>query len=287
MSSYLNALSAHDPNKAPVAKSVIFSENGVIQPIGEAMWLTAGKRGSYWLPITDPAAGEAAVFTMIEERGDPELFALRIKVENRLITEAEQMLVRPSGQAFKPIVQDRPDPRLLAPVPPEERVGRDELIRIANSYFEGIDTPLGASTADSALTPFWDDCQRRENGSITASNPDPKASAMAKLGCKQQFATGFQIIVTAVRDRRILVADTERQLVFAFGFFDHAGVGDPKMTTGTFSKPFSFELAEAFKVRQGKIQQVEAILYSVPYRMRTDFDRLSEARKSGATPSPP
>jgi hypothetical protein len=75
------------------------------------------------------------------------------------------------------------------------------------------------------------------------------------------------------------VADTERQLVFAFGFFDHSGVGSPKTTTGAFAKPFTFQIAEVFKVREGKIQQIEAYLYSVPnYRERTDFDRLYEAK---------
>ncbi len=104
---------------------------------------------------------------------------------------------------------------------------------------------------------------------------------MANLACKQQFDTGFQTIVTDIRDRRIWVADTERQLVFGFGFFDHSGVGNPKTTTGTFAKPFTFQIAEAFKVREGKIQQVEAYLYSVPnYRERTDFDRLYERRGS-------
>ena len=102
---------------------------------------------------------------------------------------------------------------------------------------------------------------------------------MANLACKQQFDTGFQTIVTDVRDRRIWVADTERQLVFAFGFFDHSGVGSRKTTTGQFAKPFTFQIAEVFKVREGKIQQIEAYLYAVPnYRERTDFDRLYEGK---------
>jgi hypothetical protein len=134
------------------------------------------------------------------------------------------------------------------------------------------------------MTPFWDDCQRRENGTITANNPDAAPDSMALKACKQQFDTGFQTIVTDIRDRRMWVADTERQLVFGFAFFDHSGVGSPTTTTGTFAKPFTFQIAEVFKVRDGKIQQVEAYLYSVPnYRERTDFDRLYEAK--GFTPN--
>jgi hypothetical protein len=107
---------------------------------------------------------------------------------------------------------------------------------------------------------------------------------MAFKACKQQFDTGFQTIVTDIRDRRMWVADTERQLVFGFAFFDHSGVGSPTTTTGTFAKPFTFQIAEVFKVREGRIQQIEAYLYSVPnYRLRTDFDRLYEAK--GYTPN--
>ncbi len=158
-------------------------------------------------------------------------------------------------------------------------MSRTELVRIADSYFEGIDTGI-----DSSMTPFWEDCQRRENGTITANNPKAAKGSMANLACKQQFDTGFQTIVTDIRDRRIWVADTERQLVCGFGFFDHSGVGSPKTTTGAFAKPFTFQIAEAFKVRDGKIQQIEAYLYSVPnYRERTDFDRLYEAKGSSRT----
>ena len=281
MQRYLDALAARDPSAAPVTDDVIFSENGVIQPFGEASWLTMDGRGEYWLPITDEAAGQAAVLTVMYERGDWELTALRIKARGGAISEAEQMIVRRSGAPSggsaggAQIVnapQESPDPRLLAPVQPEERVSRAELVAIGDSYFEGIDT-----ATDSSITPFWDDCQRRENGTITANNPDAPEGSMANLACKQQFDTGFQVIVTDIRDRRVWVADTERQLVFAFGFFDHSGVGSPTTTTGTFAKPFTFQIAEVWKVRDGKIQQIEAILYSTPnYRERTDFDRLYE-----------
>jgi hypothetical protein len=170
--------------------------------------------------------------------------------------------------------QETPDPRLLAAVPVEQRVDRKELVRIAHTYFEGIDTGI-----DSSMTPFWDDCQRRENGTITANNPQAAKGSMANMACKQQFDTGFQTIVTDIRDRRMWVADVERQMVFGFAFFDHSGVGNPKTTTGMFAKPFTFQIAEVFKVREGKIQQIEAYLYSTPnYREKTDFDRLYEAK---------
>jgi hypothetical protein len=271
MRRYVEALAARNPAAAPVAPNVLFSEDGVIQPLGEASWLTAGPNwGPYWLPFTDLTSGQAGVFTTIEENGETNLMTLRVKVVDGRIVEAEQMMVRPAFLGFQPGIQKSPEPRLLAPVPPAERVGRERLIAIASSYFDGLDAVL-----TSEVTPFRPDCQRRENGNYAASSPDPKASGLAKLDCKTQFDSGFQKAVTDIRDRRIEVADVERQLVFALAFFDHAG--NTRARQDRFSRPFSYQISEVFKVRDGRIEQVEATLIQVPYRIRTDFDRLREA----------
>jgi hypothetical protein len=67
--------------------------------------------------------------------------------------------------------------------------------------------------------------------------------------------------------------------LFAFAFFDHSGAGNRNTTTGTFAKPCTFQIAEVFKVREEKIPQIEAHLYTVPnYRERTDFDQLYEGK---------
>jgi hypothetical protein len=49
MQKYFDALAARKPADAPVTADVIFSENGVIQPFGEASWLTMDKRGDWEL----------------------------------------------------------------------------------------------------------------------------------------------------------------------------------------------------------------------------------------------
>jgi hypothetical protein len=69
--------------------------------------------------------------------------------------------------------------------------------------------------------------------------------------------------------------DQEKGLGFAQVFFDHAGtIKDVKMTDGTtlhvpppFDAPYSFEIFEVFKIQNGKIIRVEAILNTVPYGM--------------------
>ena len=53
-------------------------------------------------------------------------------------------------------------------------------------------------------------------------------------------------------------------------------LGDFKLTDGTtkspiFRRPHSFVLLEAFKIRAGKIQQIEAVFITVPYNMPTPW----------------
>jgi hypothetical protein len=122
-------------------------------------------------------------------------------------------------------------------------------------------------------------CQRRENGMIMANNPDAPKGSMQWMGCKAQFDTGFSVIVTDIRERRF-IADPVTGLSYGFGYFDHDGsvakmstTLDGKLTdvTGTFRQPFSFIIAEIFKIKDGKIRQIEAVLMAVPYGMESGW----------------
>lgn len=63
--------------------------------------------------------------------------------------------------------------------------------------------------------------------------------------------------------------------MFAFCFFDHngtvAGYTDPAGTKHDFSaslrQPSTLMIGEVFKVKDGRIRQIEAVLASVPYKM--------------------
>ena len=132
---------------------------------------------------------------------------------------------------------------------------------------------------------FADDCYRLESGMQTTSGPHPAPPPpagtpprprgpgpdMSSLGCKQGFETGFFRIVTRIRDRRFPLVDEDRGVAFAFAFFDHAGnVQDFPLSDGTISPggikaPFTWEIAEAFRVEKGKIRTVEAVLNNAPY----------------------
>jgi hypothetical protein len=97
------------------------------------------------------------------------------------------------------------------------------------------------------------------------------------LGCEAQQRSGFYAFVTGIRDRRFPVVDQERGVVLSFAYFDHTGaVGDMALTNGMtvqspFRAPLTFQIAEIFQVDAGKLDQIEAVLNTVPYGTRSDI----------------
>jgi hypothetical protein len=109
------------------------------------------------------------------------------------------------------------------------------------------------------------------------------------MSCKAAFESGYFNFVHRVRDRRFVAVDVERGLVFAFVFFDHpAGkYQNFKLSNGTPIKagpdrPFTFEIAELFKISGGKIHQVEALLDQAPYGMLSGWSSLEDGMSSTA-----
>jgi len=64
--------------------------------------------------------------------------------------------------------------------------------------------------------------------------------------------------------------------VMSFGFFDHNAaarsyaMADGKMVPNILQTPTTIEISELFEIRKGKIDQVEAVINSVPYAMRSE-----------------
>jgi len=275
MDQYFAALQAHDSRRLPLSSDIKYTENGQTLALTDGLWGSVAALPSYRFDIADPVSGEIGTMGIVKEGTNDNFIGVRLKVENHQITEIENLVVRNiGGPAFARVPLTAPNRLFLEVEPAARRLSRDKLEAIANSYFTGIDTET-----TSHDIPFDPQCQRMENGSWTANSPDPKAGAMQKLDCKAQFDTGFQTIVTNVRARRYPVIDPEHGLVYALAFFDHNGApktmgttdGKPVPVTGPFSQPVTFMLAEVFKVKDGKLRQIEAILTSVPYGMKSGW----------------
>lgn len=270
---YLDALAAHDPSKLPLTKNARYTENGQTLKLGDGMWGPKITLGNYKLYFADPKAQQVGFMGVVNENGHPQILALRLKIENRKISEMEAIVARsgPGGFARPQDLVDKPI--FHEALAPDDHPSREELIRIANSYFEGLEK------ATDKLTPFDPQCTRMENGAVTANNPN--GQGMAKMTCGEQFATGFSPFITRVRERRYPIVDQERGLVYAMVFFDHAGtITNVKWTDGTehkvpppFDTPYTFQIGELFKIKNGKITRIEAVLLPVPYGMPSGWSK--------------
>jgi len=268
---YLAALKAKDPSRLPLAKSFRYSENNVEMQIGDGVWGTVTGLGDYNLRTADAVNGAVGCYGIVQETNTTSIFALRLKVADSRISEAE-ILIRRSGAESGPF-PSKPtlasNPVFEEIVPPAERSLRERMIALADGYFNTLQLNDG-----SLFTQFYDDCDRWENGLLTTHNPDlAKTIPVANLGCAQQFKLGNYRYDDRVRDRRFLLVDEERGLVMAAGFIDHAGrLENFTLTDGTPIKspmrtPSTLCLLELFKMRGGKIQKIEAVFIGVPYNM--------------------
>jgi hypothetical protein len=270
---FLAALVAHDPSKLPHSASVKYSENNVMLRLGDGLWATADGLGSYKLYIDDPERGEVGYYGVIDEDHTPDILGARLKVVDHQVTEIEVLVAR-SEAAKGPFPADNLKEKAIfsEDVPPAERLSRTKMIALANGYFDTIQKNTG-----KIYTSFSPNCQRVENGMITANNPNGRG--VAKMGCEAQLKTGLLRFVTRCRDRRFVVVDQQKGLVLVNGFFDHAGTDDTfKLVDGTtyhvkppFDRPFSFVMFELFKIDHAQLRQIEAVIVTVPYHMPTPW----------------
>ena len=282
MNSYLQAVVSHDPAKLSVTRNVKYTENGVRLNLGDGLWQTASAMPTYRLDVIDDEAGQVGLLGRLSENGNNNWFAVRLKVEqNHKVSQIETLINRsisagpgagPPGGATP---NTEPNPLMAEGIAIDRRLSRAELARIGNSYFTGM-----ADEDSGANVPFSPQCQRRENGSITANNPDSPKGSMAWLDCKSQFDTGFSVIVTNIRERRFSIVDRTKGLAFGWGYFDHDGTHAkfsrtldhaPADVAPTFRQPITFYIAEVFKIQEGKIRQIEAVLTTVPFRMESGW----------------
>jgi hypothetical protein len=257
---------------------LLYTENNVAIDPGDGFWNTVTARGPYDLRFADCDSGQVALFTCVEETDAISPCAIRLEVRGSIIAGAEIVVARNKDEGFPFTGQRYEDkPAMLAMVPEAERASRDELIRISDGYFNTIELNDG-----TIRTRFHKHCNRVENGVQTTNNaafPLP----IARLGCEAQFALGWYRYDDALRGRRFPLVDVERGIVLAHGFIDHSGkLGEYELTDGTpasspVRRPHSYYLAEAFKIRDGAIEQVEAVFHSVPYRMPSPW----ETREAG------
>ena len=273
---YLAAMLAHDPSKGPIAADARFTENGQEMKLPDGLWKITTAIEPYRLTAVDPQNGQVGFFAVVRENDVPTIISARLKVVDKQITEIEQFVSRDIiGGAIRadPLQMKRRE-QFYQTLAPAERRSRAEMIKIANSYFSGLENNQGTTNV-----PFAPTCHRIESGAPTSNVPlKPGAQrSTLNMACGESFALGYYREDTDLRDRRYPVVDEERGLVYALVFFDHDAVlREYKLTNGETqtvrrTAPWTWQIAEVFQIKNGMIDQVEAVVLAAPYRMKPNW----------------
>lgn len=305
--SYLTALVAHDAKRAAIAANAKFTEQTQVLLFTEGLWKNATQGpANFKIYVPDPVAGQVGFMGIMREltsaappRGNapagagtsvdrPIQLVLRLKVENKQITEAEHIIARLSENDMANF--QAPNPALLATVPPAERLPRELMLLIGNSYYNSI------VQSDGDAAPFAGDCARRENGRGTAGG-SPAGTARGgaapaapgqrgagpRMGCREQMNSRVFSYIKSIDLRRVWIADEEKGLVFGLTMFRHPyeertrtiiNPDGTRRTTEDKNNPFDLAAAHIFKIRGGKIHEIEAMGFSLPLNSKNGWSEF-------------
>ena len=307
---YVAALVAHDISKAPLSDEIVFVENITKMKPGEGLWKSIVKGPStFAIHVPDEVnqtAGFLAMMTYMappqapqgatpEERAEyaskppveqPVMVAIRLKFDPRAkIVQAEHLVT--GVREAQMVNLQSPRPGIFTEIPAAQRKSRDELIKIGASYYEALDDNNGE------LAPFAPDCERHENGMITASGQPstapaiPGAAATPKVArdCRGQLNSNTFQYIDRIENRRVFAADPETGLVMGLSHFRHPMTNLPyEVTALDGSKiernkenmpfaPFDLPAAHIFKVGpDGQIHEIEAMGFTAPLNSPTGWE---------------
>jgi hypothetical protein len=285
VNNYIAALVAHDPSQVPLSAHVEFVENTRDLKPGEGLWKTASAPPTtFKIYVPDPVSEEVGFMGVMQSDNKPIILALRLKIRGGQIVAAEH-LIAPIAANRPTAVKNLEEPRraFLTPVPASERNSRADMIRIASMYYPAL------THADANNAPFADDCVRHENGMQTTTNPKPEkiTSAMqilGSLGCTAQLKTHSMDYIARIEPVRVMIADPEMGLVLGLSQFrqpmkekSEKLVGVPGYTSQPMNfKAFDLPAAHIFKVYDGKIHEIEAMGFTMPYDSKTGWENYAD-----------
>ena len=272
---YLAAVVKHDPAAAPLVVGFRQTENAINVRPGNGMWKTATALGKVQRRYFDPVTGQAAFFGTIEEGESTAIVNVRLRIENRRLTEAEWHIARendpglsgprqpgrgPANAYNKDYLAQNPPPERV--VPANARTDRGSLMRIVESYFDAI------TSHDGTVALTHQGCGRVENGSpAPAGRFLPPANAAQAAGRGQPgggapAGGGGNDCVSGLQNfsgqmaaaRRIPLVDEEAQSVLAYAvFIRRPGLATPRNV-----------FAEWFFIDEEKIRTVYAAMFYPP-----------------------
>ncbi|MFM2418016.1 MAG: hypothetical protein RL385_2739 [Pseudomonadota bacterium] len=242
---YLAGLSQGDATDLPVATGLRSTENGVATALDAGLWKTQVSLGTFRQDFADSQTGQVGTLVVIQSDAAPALLALRLKVTEGRIAESEIIVTR-SGQAafFAPQNLTMAEPVFDELLPADQKLSREKLVAVVDGYFDGI------VRNDATGIEFDPMCHRVENGVETAKSPN--------IGAQFPIFSYIKRI-----DRRILVVDEERGLVWGVFVFQVPGE--------SIYAPRTTFVSELFKVTGGAFLTIHAFLLNTPYGTPTGW----------------
>jgi len=229
ITAYFTALAAHSSSTLPLAATVKFTENGKVMTLGDGLWRTAGAV-KYSQSALDVAICSSATHAVVPEGSMDIPVALRLKLQNQMITEIETIAVRPGDYrlggttyASNTAAMISANTTVMWETLPTtaQRNSRAELIAWIDKYFSMF--PRGVCNTVSS-------CRRLENGYGSFNCTDGAS-------CAAGSPTG-----TPAMNPRILLADPDTGIGVGMTMF----MGNTDM--------------HMFKMYGGQVYAVHAIL---------------------------
>ena len=235
---------------------------------------------------------QVACLVMMKERKDENiLVAVRLALRRGKIYEAEHYVVRQDLLHNSMPNLQKPRPGLVEDVAPEDRTPREQMRDAGLSYYDAL---MGR---DGTLAPFAKECERHDDGETSVGGnreaagrfPAPDEVSLTDLGravlaapntCEGQISAGVWGYMSAIKNRRLLVIDEQKGLAVGCSVLNH----DAKLKTmklkgvpGLESVPsvqllFNMPSMHFFKIKKGKIYEIEDIGVSVPYGTKSGWE---------------
>lgn len=245
---YLHAVVSHDPSGAPLSGAYRQTENAVSVPVGRGVWRSVTGLGPVERRYFDPVTGQAAYFGIVHEGSRLAIVTARLLIADRAVAEAEWYIARdgdpglPNAKppnAWNPTsLIAHPPPKRVVPV--RERLPRERMIAIANSYYDAI------VAHDGSIALAQPGCDRYENGTRVTGRRGGKND-----GC----VSGLEHFnLTYVAARRVTFVDEEAGAVLGMGvFIRRPGSSVPRNA-----------FSEWFFIDDGKIHNIWTAMFYPP-----------------------
>jgi hypothetical protein len=252
---YLTAITTHKPETGGLWAGFRQTENSIVVPEGQGTWTSVTGLGSVQREYLDPVQSQAGYFGTVYMGEEEAVVAIRVKVQRHQVTEAQWFISRRgdpglTGEPGKtPFSVETLRATLPAQrvIPKAERMPRELMQAVVNSYFDGITSHNGF------IVKGHPGCSRYENGFPTFNSPMQPGMDIGNNGktdCRTQG--NFGVAIVAIRN--FYVIDEESQTVMVEAMFRRESKSPKRRNHFT----------EVFHLDHGKIRDIHAAFYYAP-----------------------